>query len=166
MKREVAIKTTHSRLIMVFKTSITKGNASFCLKCNMVFGKQTQSISHSMETDAFPFTFCCRRWPRYIREINLGENNQGYDDRDGNQNSVAGIDELQLVTVGFHGKVGKVCVRAGWLIRPALWLMPFINQGRVERGTVREKCFAFKRTRQDVPGQGLKPDHYIWTRAH
>jgi len=141
MKREVAIKTTYSRLIMVFKTSITKGNASFCLKCNTVFGKQTQSISHSMETDAFHFTFCCRRWPRYIREINLGENNQGYDDRDGNQNRVAGTDGLQLVTVGFHGKVGTVCIRGRWFIRPAPWLMPFINQGRERHCERKVFCF-------------------------
>ena len=41
------------------------------------------------------FTFCSRRW-----EENVGENNQGYDDRDGNQNSVAGAEEIELVNIG------------------------------------------------------------------
>ena len=32
----------------------------------------------------------------------MGQNNQGYYDRAGNQNSVAGIEDLQLVNICFH----------------------------------------------------------------
>ena len=36
MKKEVAVTTTYSRPMMIFKTNITKGTKSFCVKCNFL----------------------------------------------------------------------------------------------------------------------------------
>lgn len=44
------------------------------------------------------------RWRRYVREENGGEDNRGYEERDGTQNDPAGADELQLTEVGFQHK--------------------------------------------------------------
>ena len=49
-------------------------------------------------------TLCSRRLLHDVREENRGENNQGYEDRDGNQNDPAGADELQLTEVGSRHK--------------------------------------------------------------
>jgi len=51
------------------------------------------------------FVFCRRRWRRYTREENVGENNQGYYDIAGNQTNAARSMELQLTNVGSHGEV-------------------------------------------------------------
>lgn len=53
MKKERAIKTTCSRPMMVFKTNITKGTKSFCLKCN--FFLKNGAFLYSIEINSFAF---------------------------------------------------------------------------------------------------------------
>ena len=42
----------------------------------------------------------------------MGENNRGYDDRNGSRNSLVETEELQVVIGDCHCKVGKACVQA------------------------------------------------------
>jgi len=119
-----------------------------------------RAFPHSIKTDAFLFTFCNRRWRNHIREVDFGENNQGYDDRDLNLNSEAGTEEVQLVTVRFHCKVGKISIRArlDGLSGQCLGLCPIIPQGGERHSDRIVSCL---RTQYDYPGQDLDPDHYI-----
>jgi len=50
------------------------------------------------------FTFCSGRCRRYIPEENMGVKNQGYNDRDGDPNSVAGTEKIELVNVSFSNR--------------------------------------------------------------
>lgn len=100
MKKERAIKTTYSRPMMVFKTNITKGTKSFCLKCNFFW--KNGAFLYSIEINSFAFfTFYRGRCRRYTREEIVGVDNQACVDRDGNPNSVAGTEKIELVNVGF-----------------------------------------------------------------
>lgn len=85
---------------MVFKTNITKGTKSFCLKCNFFW--KNGAFLYSIEINSFAFfTFYRGRCRRYTREEIVGVDNHACVDRDGNPNSVAGTEKIELVNVGF-----------------------------------------------------------------
>lgn len=58
MKKEMAMKTTYSGPMLVFKTNITKGTGSLCLKCNICsFFLKNGAFLHSIEINEFFFHF-------------------------------------------------------------------------------------------------------------
>ena len=59
------------------------------------------SLLYRDQCIGFFLIFCSGRGRNDMQEENVGEDNQGYVERDGNQNSVATTEEIELVNVGF-----------------------------------------------------------------
>ena len=63
--------------------------------------KHFDSLHHRDQCIGFFLIFCSGRRRNDMREENVGVDNQGYAERNGNQNSVATTEKIELVNVGF-----------------------------------------------------------------
>ena len=69
--------------------SLPRYDPGFVLSEKRYFSQKTEAFPDSIKIIAFVLIFCSiKKWRRLMGRENVGENNPGYEDRNGNQNDI------------------------------------------------------------------------------